>query len=152
MDVSFVNPFINSTIETCKTMLNLDVEPQKPRLKQDEALEHDISAVIGLSGNARGTIALSFTKIMALKSVSAMLGMEIKVVGEDVSDGVGELVNIIAGHAKQNLTNYELSISLPNVIIGNGHRIQSISGVPTIVVPFSCEYGEFTMEITLKTE
>ena len=152
MDVSFVNPFINSTIETCKTMLNLDVEPKKPRLKQDEALEHDISAVIGLSGNAKGTIALSFTKKMALKSVSAMLGMDIKVVGEDVSDGVGELVNIIAGHAKQNLTNYELSISLPNVIIGIGHRIQSISGVPTIVVPFSCEFGEFTMEITLKTE
>jgi chemotaxis protein CheX len=113
---------------------------------------YDISGVIGLSGEAQGSIALSFPKIVALKIVSALIGSEIKIVGPELTDGIGELANIIAGNAKQHLTEYNLSISLPNVIIGKDHVIASPSGAPTIIVPFSCTFGEFAMEVSLKTK
>jgi len=152
MDVSYVNPFIKATIETFKTMLDLDLNTGTPLLKQDAKHCYDISGVIGLSGEAQGIISVSFPKILALKIVSKLLNQEIKIIGAEVTDGIGELANIIAGNTKQYLTQYKLSISLPNVVVGAGHRIAVQSGVSTIIVPLRCSLGEFAMEVSLKTK
>jgi len=151
MNVAFVNPFITSTIETFKTMVHSEAKPGKPMLKNDGVPVFDISGIIGLSGIAQGAIALSFPKIVALKTVSAMIGSEIKIVGPELTDGIGELVNIIAGNAKQYLTQYQLTISLPNVIVGRNHTVTPPSHTPSILVPFIGEVGEFVMEVSLKT-
>jgi chemotaxis protein CheX len=152
MNVAYVNPFISATVHLFKTMLATDIQPGKPMLKAEPHPTHDISGIIGLSGNAQGSIAISFPKIVALKVVSKMLGSELKVVGPELTDGIGEIVNIVAGYAKKDLSQYALSISLPNVIIGKDHCLAAQSGIPTIIVPFNCVLGEFAMEISLKTE
>jgi len=151
MDVAYANPFIVSTIETFKKMLNIEGKTGKVALKVNNSYSYDVSGVIGLSGEAQGAICLSFPKEVALKAVSALLGMEIKEMGPDVSDGIGELVNIVAGNAKQYLTKYSLSISLPKVIIGKDLVLAPTKGVPTLVVPFISSLGEFAIEISLKT-
>jgi chemotaxis protein CheX len=151
MDVAYINPFIISTIETFKKMLNTDIKPGKVQLKNDATHSYDVSGIIGLSGEAQGSICLSFPKIIALRVVSAFVGTEIKIVGPEVADAIGELANIIAGNAKQHLSQFNLSISLPKVIMGSGHKIASQSGVPTIIVPFTSPLGEFAMEVSLKT-
>jgi len=152
MDVLYVNPFIQATVETFKTMLNLELKTSTPELKHDATHTYDISGVIGLTGEAQGVISLSFPKLLALKIVSQLLGVQIKIVGAEVTDGIGEIANIVAGNAKQHLTKYKLSISLPNVVVGTGHRIAVQSGVPTIIVPLECTLGNFAMEISLKTK
>lgn len=151
MDVSYVNPFITSTIATFKTMLNTDVKPGKPAIKQEPFPTYDVSGIIGLSGSAQGSIAISFPKHMALRVVSLLIGQEIKVVGPDLSDGIGEIANIIAGNAKQHLTGFSLSISLPNVVLGKSHSLSGQRGIPTLVIPFTSDMGEFAMEVALKT-
>jgi chemotaxis protein CheX len=151
MDVNYINPFIAATVNLFKTMLSIDIKPGKPHLKAVPHPTFDVSGIIGLSGSAQGSIGISFPKVLALKVVSKMLGQEVKVVGPDLTDGIGELANIVAGNAKQDLAQYQLSISLPNVIVGKDHLIAGQSGVPTIVVPFTCNIGEFVMEVSLKT-
>ncbi len=151
MDVSYVNPFISSTISTFKTMFNTEIHPGKVALKTNPYPTYDVSGIIGLSGNAQGTIALSFSKIVALRVVSKMLGIEIKIIGPELTDGIGELANIIAGYAKKDLVKYKLSISLPNVIVGRNHIINSPTGAQTIIVPFKSPLGDFCMEVSLKT-
>jgi chemotaxis protein CheX len=152
MDVSYINPFITAMMNTFKTMMNIDVKPGKPMLKSSPYPSYDISGIIGLSGSAQGSIAISFPKIIALKIVSKLIGAEIKVVGPELADGVGELANIVAGNAKQYLTQFNLSISLPNVIIGKDHTIANQSGVPSIIIPFGCQLGDFAMEVSLITK
>jgi chemotaxis protein CheX len=151
MDVAIINPFITATVDTFKAMLSMDLQTGKPSLKNDAKHTYDVSGVIGLSGDAQGVISISFPKVCALKVVSALIGMDLKIIGPDLTDGVGELANIVAGNAKQYLTQYKLSISLPNVVIGTGHRIAVPSGVPTIIVPLSSKLGDFAMEVALKT-
>ncbi|MBD3319967.1 MAG: chemotaxis protein CheX [Chitinivibrionales bacterium] len=151
MDVTYVNPFITSTIDTFKTMLNTEVKPGVPRAKKEPLPTYDISGIIGLSGDAQGSIAISFPKVMALKLVSTMMGMTIKVIGPDLTDGIGEIANIIAGNAKQHFNGLNLMISLPNVVIGRNHTLSTQKGVPTLVVPFGAPSGEFVMEVSLKT-
>ncbi len=152
MDVTYVNPFIQATVETFKTMLMMELKTGVPSLKSEAKHTFDVSGVIGLSGEAQGIISISFPKVLSLKIVSKLLGEEIKIVGPELTDGVGEIANIIAGYAKQYLTQFKLQISLPNVVIGSGHRIEVQSGVPTIIVPLISELGEFAMEVALKTK
>ncbi|MGM0461035.1 MAG: chemotaxis protein CheX [Fibrobacterota bacterium] len=151
MDVSYVNPFLKATKETFKTMVGVDAEMEKPIVKQNAKHHYDVSGVIGLSGEAQGTISISFEKKTSLKIVSKLLGTEIKIVGADLTDGIGEIANIIAGYAKQYLTEFKVDISLPNVVIGRSHELAAPSGVSTIVVPFNCDLGTFAVEVALKT-
>ncbi|MDR3012877.1 MAG: chemotaxis protein CheX [Chitinispirillales bacterium] len=153
MDVSYVNPFIMSTIETLQKMLNVESHAGTLAIKNNALHTFDVTGVIGLSGEAAGSICLSFPQDVALRTVSALLGMEVTDMGDEVTDGIGELVNIVAGNAKQYLTaqKYNLSISLPKVVIGRSHSVASMSGVPTFVVPILSKLGEFAMEISLKT-
>jgi chemotaxis protein CheX len=151
MDVSYVNPFVVSTIETLQKMLNIESKAGRLSLKDTSTHCFDVTGVIGLTGEAAGSICLSFPQDVAFKAVSALLGMQVTMMGDEITDGIGELVNIVAGNAKQYLTKYNLSISLPKVVVGRNHSIASMSGVPTIVVPILSSLGEFAMEISLKT-
>jgi len=151
MNVAYINPFISSTIATFDTMLKLKTAPGKPVAKTQPFPTYDVSGIIGLSGDAQGCIAISFPKIVALKVVSAILGAEVKVVGEELVDGIGELANIIAGNAKQHFDGLNLLISLPNVVIGRNHMLGALKGIPTIVVPFVSSVGMFSIEVAIKT-
>ena len=151
MDVAYVNPFIVSTIETFKTMLGLEIKPGQPKLKDDAASPYDVSGIIGLSGEAQGSICMSYPKLMALKIVSKLLGTDIKIIGPEVADGIGEIANIVAGNAKKYLTKFKLSISLPKVVLGNSHYLISLQDSPAIVVPFTSAMGNFAIEVSLKT-
>ncbi len=150
MDVSFINPFIKSTMTTYSSMLFDTVTPGKPFLKKEPFPTYDISATIGLSGNAQGIIALAYSRDCAVKTASAMIGEPIEYGSADLTDAMGEIVNIIAGFAKRDLTEYKLEISLPSVIIGD-HFICTPTKTVALVVPFTSKYGSFAMEVALIT-
>jgi chemotaxis protein CheX len=149
---AIINPFIAATIDTYKRMLFDDaVKPGAPALKKQPAPRYDVSTTIGLSGKAQGMISIAYSADVAVKTISAMVGSTIDKDGPDLADGVGEVVNIIAGYAKKDLVEYALQISLPSVIRGD-HSITTPSGVPCIVVPFESKYGSFVMEVVLVTK
>ena len=151
MDVSFINPFIKSTIETYKSMLFDDIKPLKPFLKTEPFPTYDVSATIGLSGNAQGIIAVAYNMDCAVKTCSGMIGAPVAADSADLTDAIGEIVNIIAGFAKKDLTEYKLEISLPSVITGPDHFICTPSRTHAIVVPFETKYGKLSMEVALIT-
>ena len=149
MDVSFINPFVSSTMTTYKNMLSVDIVPGAPFLKNKQPPTYDISGVIGLSGIAQGIIALGYSQDCAIKTITRFVGGT--ATQPEIVDGIGELVNIVAGYAKKDLSKYELSISLPNVIIGKDHRVTTPTGVIALVVPFDGPLGRFNMEVALIT-
>jgi len=132
-------------------MFNEELVMGKPVLKKQPNHMFDITGAIGLSGEAKGIVALSYPKVLALKITTLLLGVEVKIVGHELTDAIGELVNIVAGHAKQHLTEYKLQISLPNVVIGSNNFARVPLGVPTIAVPFKFSMGSFAMEVGLKS-
>jgi len=88
MDVRFINPFLNGTVQVLKTMAFVEPRAGKPFLKKDSLARGDISGIIGLTGAARGSLALSFSESSILKIVSNMLGEEIKTLNGDIKDAV----------------------------------------------------------------
>jgi chemotaxis protein CheX len=147
MQVEYINKFIASLDHAFQTMLECKVERGAAALKDSSSPKHDISGVIGLSGKAVGTVVLSFSKEVAIHAASHMLMCECTEVNSEVLDAVGELTNMVAGAAKSELVEYQLMVSLPNVITGRNHEVRFPSDVTPICVPFSTKWGPLALEV-----
>jgi chemotaxis protein CheX len=150
VDAKWINAFCTTTVSVFRTMFSVEATPGTPHLKTEPFPTSDISGIIGFSGEATGSIALSFPSATALKAVSALLGTPVTEVGTEVADAIGELANIVAGNVKKEIPQVQLSISLPQVVIGMKHVLSCQSSLATIVVPFTTPLGDFAIEICLK--
>jgi chemotaxis protein CheX len=149
--VEHINPFLAATVDTFSTMIGMQAAPGKPHIKQGSGVQYDISGVIGLSGEARGSVIISFPRLTAIKVVTSFLGEKVVSLDGDVCDAVGELANIIAGSAKKSLADFKVNISLPTVVMGEHHRIVEPKDVICMVIPFSCEAGNFDVAVNLQS-
>ena len=70
----------------------------------------------------------------------------------EVADAVGELANMIAGGAKAQLEEYEMSITLPTVIIGCYESIEFPSDTPSLCIGFKSDWGILTVQVALVEE
>ena len=66
-----------------------------------------------------------------------------------VLDGVGELANIVAGAAKNAIG--DVSISVPQVVVGEKHRLHISNKAPTIAIPFDTDWGKFSIEFIIQS-
>ena len=152
MDARYINPFIKSIRNVFKTMLSTEVTVGRPHIKADDHERPDVSSVIGFSGDASGSVVLSFPSGTALKVASTFAGMEVTLDSEDFADAIGELANMVAGGAKSEFEGLAVTISLPSVIIGEGHKVSRSSAHPRLVIPCETSLGTFTVEVSMKVE
>lgn len=149
MDVRFINPFINGIRHLFSTMLDTDVLIGKPRLKDGDEPSADISAIIGFSGDAAGSVALCFPTRTALAAAGKFAGVEMTRDHPDLGDALGELANMIAGQAKAKIDGFNISISLPRVVAGKELRMLDAHNTPVLVLPCDSSLGRFTTEVTM---
>ena len=149
MDVTYVNPFINATLNVLETMAFTKADAGKPFLKKDQVAQGDVSGVIGLTGEVKGTIAVSFTEKSILSIITNMFGEDMKELNEEIKDAVGEIANMISGQARQELEELgrSLQAAIPAVIMGKNHSIKHITTHPIVAIPFNTDNGEFTIEV-----
>lgn len=149
MDVQLVNPFIDATIHVLSSLAFTQAHVGKPYVKKDFVAQGDVSGIVGLSGEANGTISVTFTKQCILKIVSKMFGEEITEINDDVKDAVGEILNIVSGDGRQRLQGLGKTMkgAIPTIITGKNHVITHITSYPIIAVPFETENGSFTFEV-----
>lgn len=148
MKSEMINPFLGAAVNVISTMAMLEPSPGKPYLKTDKKASGDISGIIGLTGDKKGVIVLSFSAPAACKIVGSMLGEEYGELGPDISDAVGELTNMISGDARRRLAElgYTFEAGLPTIISGKGHQIESITNGPVIAIPFTVDGHAFVVE------
>jgi chemotaxis protein CheX len=147
LTAEYVNPVIAATRSVFETMLGCVPVRTGLRLRTSDDPRHEVSAVIGVSGKAAGTIVMNLSQRAACEILQRMVGVETTEVTRDVCDAVGELTNMVAGSAKARLAKYELSISLPNVVHGENHVIHFPSDVQPLIISFESDIGPFTIEV-----
>ena len=150
MDAGMITPFVNAIQNVFSTMFQLPVEIGEPRIKADRKATHDVSGIIGVSGEMTGTIVLSMPTSTAESIVALFTGMEMDSESDDFADAIGELINMISGNAKAEFQRKAVSISCPSVVIGAGHRVASGSGIPCVVIPCHTDCGEVVLEVALR--
>ncbi len=120
-----------------------------PYAKKDNTAVGDVTGILGLTGVAHGTIAVTFEEKCILTVVSNMFGEEMESLNEDIADAVGELTNMISGQARRELDEIGkvFKAAIPSVITGKNHTIRHYSDGPKIAIPFKTDGGEFTIEV-----
>ncbi len=150
MEIKHIEPFIEATANMFLDMLGMEAEYQTPYiLDKKEKHGWDISGIIGIGGDSKGVVVISFESSLA-KAITGTLTGNSNPENEDVIDAVGELVNIIAGNAKKGLEQYHLNISLPSIVSGNNHEISWTSVTPIVGIPFKVPQGGFQLSVGLE--
>ena len=152
MDIRYINPFIKSIQNIFKTMLSAEVEFGKPRVMAADEPRPDVSGIIGFSGDANGSVVLSFSKDVAVKVASTFAGAVVEMHSEDFADAIGELANMVAGGAKSEFQGLNINISLPSVIIGEGHEVSRSGVYPRLVIPCTSTLGTFVVGVSMKVQ
>ena len=152
MDVKLINPFINATLNVIETMAFINPVAGTPYFKKDDVAQGDVSGVVGLTGETNGAVSVTFNELCILKIVSNMFGEEMKEINNEIADAVGELTNMISGQARKELEEIgkTFGATIPSVITGKNHKIESMTKGPKIGIPFKTDFGSFTIEVSLE--
>ena len=135
----YIQPFIDVCKSVFKDFVGAELTEERPHFAEAGAImEWDISAIIGLTGEARGAVVISMKKELAMKLTEILTGVDHNDVDDDVVDAIGEIVNIIAGNVKKNLEEaFRLVISLPTIVQGKEHSIKWPGNQARIIcIPF----------------
>lgn len=157
LKAEYINPFVESVKDLFDTMLRCGVRLGTPSLsdKSKVADDSDVMALIGLTGPAKGTVALTFPKSTALSAVHRFSGMESTEIDDSAVDAMAELVNIIAGGAKARLhegTGAQFVLGLPTVITGQHFRVSYNSMTRWLDIPFSSDLGAFNLRVAFEVD
>ena len=152
MNVAFINPFIEATLRSLEMMASISAEKTGLELREDHITAYEISSIIGITGETSGSVVISMPERLACRIASNMLMEEITVMNRMVEDAIGEIGNIVVGDARRSLMQegFNLTISIPTVVIGAGHRISRPGNIPCIAIPFTTEYGDFEVNVGLQ--
>jgi chemotaxis protein CheX len=150
MDVRYINPFLSAVKEVFETMIEVSFSMGKPCLKKDGIPSHEVSSIIGISGEVTGSVVINLSEKTALQLASALLGDELSELDEDCIDAIGEIANMVAGNAKNGFPVANTSLSVPTVVIGK-HEVNYPSSIPIISIPCETTEGKFGVDIALKT-
>ncbi len=150
MKVEYLNPFIFATRKVLKMMAYMDSKPMKPYLKDQGNLAglEDISSVISVSGECKGSIGISFSTQCILKVAYQMFSEEYGGITDEIVDMVGEIVNMVSGDARQELVKlgFHFSAGIPVTTQGENHELVHSVKDRVIVIPFQTNHGEFVIE------
>lgn len=151
MDAGLITPFAQSIQNVFSMMLQLPVSVAEPTVKAGGPPSHDVSGIIGMSGDVTGSVVLGLRTETARAIVELFCGERLDPADPDFADALGELVNMICGGAKAMFgETRSVSISCPSVIVGEGHGVAMPSDIPCVAIPCSTERGEFVIEVAIR--
>lgn len=150
----YIHPFIEVCENVFKEFIGMELSAERPYfIDKKDVHDWDISAVIGLTGEARGAVVISMKKNLAIKVTDMLTETKHTDIDDEVLDAIGEIINIIAGNAKRGLEEmFRLVISLPTIVRGVNHSISWPNEQARIIcIPFKI-MNEETFSLLLAIE
>jgi len=151
MKVEFINPFLSSMLNVMSTMAQMELIPEKPKLKKDETAMGDVSGLIGMvSPETKGSLSITFDEPLALATMQGMVGESPDTINDEITDLVGEITNMVTGGAKRMLSEkgFEFDMATPVVVSGKSHTIHHKSTGPVVIIPLKGKAGKVYIEFS----
>jgi chemotaxis protein CheX len=153
VDVNFIVPFIDSTLQVLATMANIRPTREALFLRTDDGASGDISTVIPMDcSKFTGSMAVCFEESCFLHIVGALLGEKYTEITDEIADAASEIGNQVFGTTKTVLNSHGLDLkpAIPKLFRGKGHRVQHLVEGPCLAVKFKTEAGCFLVETVIK--
>ena len=154
MQADFINPFVDAVYNLCTKMLA--VRAVRSALTVSDGPKHpsEVMGLIGFSGVVRGTVALAMPRTTSDAMARRLLNTDCVSDDATVSDSVAEMVNIVAGQAKAQLSlklKQTLELSLPVVLSGQEYEVYSPSRALWLEIPFETDLGPLTVRLSFQS-
>ena len=113
MRIDFLLAFTNAAKSFFEEMFKMEINEQDISVCEFTVPDKYVSSILFL-GDVKGGLLLAVEKDFAWEMATLFVGNE-SVEESDVRDVLGEIANIIAGHAKKNIQSSLIELSLPLV-------------------------------------
>jgi chemotaxis protein CheX len=149
----FVNPFLRAASEVMLSEIGEEPTRGPIRLDPSDSTGHDVTVLIGVTGQITGIVLLGFDKATACALAGCILGRPFDTFDELAASGMGELGNVIVGRATTLLAEagYTSTVTPPTLIVGSGTRLSTLS-YQRLVIPLATSLGDFKIEVALKVK
>jgi chemotaxis protein CheX len=151
MNVKFLNPFVDATVEVVKVETSITMQRGELSLEKEPYITDDVMVIISLVGRVVGNVIFGMNKETALALSSKIMGEPFSEFNMLAQSGIAELGNVITGKASVKLTQagYESVISPPTMLQGKGATISTLD-IARLVVPFHSEVGTISIHLALR--
>lgn len=146
-DHDLIGPFARAAADVFATMLNCPCRPGPIQSIDRGHRKQSVTSVIGLSGALTGALSITMSKAGAIQVLSRMTGMESEYVDDFVLDAVGEMANMVGGTGKKALSQFQLLLGLPQVIVGDDYEVHTPRWARHCWLPLECDLGPCSIDV-----
>ena len=119
-------PFVEAMNRTFKYMAGEELVNGTYEEWNGARIFADVTAIMGLSGEQKGSLVLTVTEKAAIHLTSIITGKDVTLDDRLITDTIGELINIIVGSAQRN-SRVKFDFSVPVAIKGKHHEVRAVS-------------------------
>ncbi|MDR2394055.1 MAG: chemotaxis protein CheX [Treponema sp.] len=138
MRVEYINPFVESTYNILKEVLDTEIIRGSLYLKSATMAIQGVAALVGLAGDVEGRVIFDMTKETALAVAGAMNGGEkFTIMDEMAKATIQELANMITGQAvtKLHALGFKFDLTPPALFTGDNMEVSNNLKVEALIVP-----------------
>jgi len=152
-NVEYINPFLTAAVSVLRDF-GINAKVGKPSAKV-AAFEHDsLIIMIGVTGEMKGQVLISFRNATACSIASSMMmGMPVPEMDEIAKSAICELGNMILGNAATIFSTKGIGIDITPPTMCSGDVVFSSTYVTNVCVPLVLEDGnEIEINVSVKGE
>ena len=151
MRVEYINPFVESSFNILKEVLDSEIRRGELYLKAVSQPILGMATIIGLAGDVEGRVLFDMEKTTALAIASQMNGEELTTLDELARATITELANMITGQAVTKLFDlgFKFDLTPPAIFTGDNMQV-SDSGVEALIVPIDTDLGKIEINVAIR--
>ena len=150
INVDHINPFLMAASTIMRDACQMEMKIGRPYVKTTEFQSDSVIIMIGVTGEMRGQVMISFTTPKACQVASGMMmGMPVPELDDMAMSAISELGNMIMGNAATvfSVRNIGIDITPPTVGRGTG-KIDTMYS-KNIAIPLLTDDSEVFMEMNI---
>jgi chemotaxis protein CheX len=149
LNADHINPFLIAATKIFKDMCMVDVKIGKPSIKRADFTNDTIIIMIGVTGEIKGQVLISFSDDTACDIASRMMMIKITFMDEISMSAISELGNMILGNAATIFSTKGIGIDITPPSICKGNVSFSNTFSQNISVPLLYEDKMFEINIAI---
>ena len=130
-------------------MCFVDVQIQKPVLKEAKFGHDNWVIIIGVTGEMRGQVLIAMSEENTCAIASKMCMMEVKTIDDFASSAISELGNMIMGNAATVFSSNGIGIDITPPTLSHGEVSFTTSYAKTLCVPMVFADGSGSIDLFL---
>ena len=152
LNADHINPFLMASKKIFQDMCFVEVQIQKPILKEASFEKDSWVIIIGVTGEMRGQVLIGMSKETACYIASKMCMMEVKQIDDFAASALSELGNMIMGNAATVFSSNGIGIDITPPTLSYGNVSFTNTYTKSLCVPMLFPDGSIDLFLALKQE